>query len=119
MPENVTRIRSSDTISRVAVLESQMENLGHNIEVLEGKVETQYNALHSRISDMRDDVHKEISDKHQKLIDKLDDQTKLQTEQHKDLNKKVSDFEKWRWMIMGGALVIGYVLAHIKLERFF
>jgi hypothetical protein len=27
--------------------------------------------------------------------------------------------EKWRWMIMGGALVVGYVLAHIKMENLF
>lgn len=119
MAENVTRTRSSDTSARVAVLEHQMTSLGHNIEQLEVKVEHQYNALHSRISDMRDDVHKEINDKHQAVIDKLDAQARSQSDQHKDMNNKLAAIEKWRWMIMGGALVAGYVLAHIKLEKFF
>jgi hypothetical protein len=35
------------------------------------------------------------------------------------MNGKLATFEKWRWMIMGGALVAGYVLAHVKLEKFF
>lgn len=96
-----------------------MTSLGHNIEQLEVKVEHQYNALHSRISDMRDDVHKEINDKHQAVIDKLDAQARSQSDQHKDMNNKLAAIEKWRWMIMGGALVAGYVLAHIKLEKFF
>ena len=32
---------------------------------------------------------------------------------------KIQTIEKWRWMIMGGALVVGYVLAHLKLEKLF
>ncbi len=96
-----------------------MTSLGSNIEHLEVKVEQQYATLHSRISDMRDDVHKEINDKHQAVIDKLDAQAKAQSEQHKEMNGKLATFEKWRWMIMGGALVAGYVLAHVKLEKFF
>ena len=118
--DKVTRIRtSSDTTSRVSVLEAQVLTIGHNIEKLETKVEGQYNTLHSRISDMRDDVHKEINDKHTALMNKLDDQNKNSSDQHAAISKKVGEMEKWRWMIMGGAIVIGYVLAHIKLEKFF
>jgi len=119
MTDNVTRIRSSDTISRVAVLESQMQTIGHNIEALEEKVETQYATLHSRISDMRDDMHKEITNKHDAVIKKLDDQSKTSAEQHKAIAEKVSEQEKWRYLLIGGAIVIGYVLAHIKLDRLF
>lgn len=119
MADNVTRIRTSDTVARVAVLEHQMTELGQDIKQLETKVEQQYNTLHSRISDMRDDVHKEINAKHDAVIEKLDSQSRSQSEQHKEMNAKLSSFEKWRWMIMGGALVAGYVLAHIKIEKFF
>ena len=120
MTDKVTRVRTSvDTTSRVSVLEAQVLSIGHNIEKLETKVESQYNTLHSRISDMRDDVHKEIGDKHNLLMEKLDAQARSSSEQHASISKKVGEMEKWRWMIMGGAIVIGYVLAHIKLEKFF
>jgi hypothetical protein len=53
------------------------------------------------------------------VIDKLDQQNKASTEQHKAIAEKIQTIEKWRWMIMGGALVVGYVLAHLKLEKLF
>jgi hypothetical protein len=30
------------------------------------------------------------------------------------LEERLSLLEKWRWMFVGGALVVGYLLAHIK-----
>lgn len=119
MTENVTRVRASDTVARIAVLEHQMDTMNKNIENLEVKVEDQYETLHSRISDMRDEVHKEINCKHEVLMQKLSEQDRNSSEQHKSLSDKVSSFEKWRWMIMGGALVAGYVLAHMKLDKLF
>ena len=54
-----------------------------------------------------------------KIIDKLDNQAKASTEQHKVISEKMQSFEKWRWMIMGGAIVIGYFLAHLKIDKIF
>jgi DNA anti-recombination protein RmuC len=119
MTDTVTRIRDVDVKGRLSVLETQIDYTTHSLERIEGKVETQYNTIHSRISDMRDDFHKEMNEKHTTLIEKLDEQGRQSTDQHASLSKKVSDMEKWRWMVMGGAIVLGYVLAHIKLEKFF
>lgn len=118
MTDKVTRVRTnSDTISRVSVLEAQIMSIGNDIEKLETKVEGQYNTLHSRISDMRDDVHRELDSKHTALMNKLDQQSKSSSEQHLAISKKVSEMEKWRWMVMGAAAVVGYILAHIKLDK--
>lgn len=119
MTENVTRVKSTDTTARIAVLEHQMEMMNRNIANLETKVEGQYEVLHSRISDMRDQVHDEISRKHDAVMNKLTEQDKASTEQHKALADKVTSFERWRWMIMGGAMVAGYVMAHMRLEKLF
>lgn len=93
--------------------------VNHNIEKLETKVEGQYNALHSRISDMRDDVQKEIGDKHTALVEKLDQQSVNSAVQHKAIADKVAEQEKWRYLLMGGAIVVGYILAHIKIDKLF
>lgn len=49
-----------------------------------------------------------------------------QKEQHEILLKKFSTMdnrlsvvEKWRWMLLGAAVVIGYIIAHIRIERLF
>jgi len=103
----------------VSVLETQVTSINSNLEKLEQKIDENYATLHHRISDMRDDLHKDIESKHDKVIEKLDAQNKASTEQHTVIAEKIASIEKWRWMIMGGAIVVGYVLAHLKLEKLF
>lgn len=112
-------IRDLDTDVRVSVLETQVTGINRTVEKLEEKIDENYATLHHRISDMRDDIHKDIEIKHDKVMEKLDLQNKISSDQHKALADKMATIEKWRWMIMGGALVVGYVLAHLKLEKLF
>ena len=114
-----TTKRDLDTDIRVSVLETQVTSITGNLEKIEQRIDENYATLHHRISDMRDDLHKDIETKHDKVIEKLDAQNKASTEQHKAIAEKITTIEKWRWMIMGGAIVIGYVLAHLKLEKLF
>lgn len=117
--ESVTRIRdfSGDVKSRIASLETQMVNVAEDVRRIDGRVDTQYQQLHSRISDLRDDIRNEIDEKHERLITKLDEHSKAEAENNKSMSSKISAMEKWRWMIMGGAIVVGYILAHVKLEK--
>lgn len=111
--------QTADTPTRVSVLESQLDTLTTNVTKLEDKIDFNYATLHSRISDLRDDLREDIDTKHEKVMEKLDQQAKASAEQHNAISEKVQQFEKWRWMLLGGAIVIGYVLAHIKLENLF
>lgn len=121
MAEQVTRLRdaSSDTRARVSVLESQVVSIAHNIEKLETKVEGQYNTLHSRISDLRDDIQLAIDQKNERIMEKLDEQSAEAADAHKSLSERLGDIEKWRWILIGAAAVIGYILAHVRIEKFF
>lgn len=105
--------------TRITVLETQVETITLNVSKIEEKIDSNYSTLHHRMSEMRDDFHKSIEEKHEKVIEKLDTQAKASSEQHARLSEKIQSFEKWRWMIMGAAVVVGYVLAHIKLEKLF
>lgn len=116
---DLTTKRDLDTDIRVSVLETQVTSIAVNLEKIEQRIDENYATLHHRISDMRDDLHKDIETKHDKVIEKLDAQNKASTEQHKAIAEKITTIEKWRWMIMGGAAVVGYVLAHLKLEKLF
>ena len=115
----LTTTRDLDTDVRVSVLETQVTAINQTMVKLEEKMDQNYAVLHSRISDMRDDLHKDIETKHDRLMEKLDEQTTAATEQHQAIAEKIQTIEKWRWMIMGGALVVGYVLAHLKIEKLF
>lgn len=109
----------SDTSTRLIVLETQIETISSDIVKMEEKIDANYATLHHRISDMRDDFHKSLEEKHEKVMEKFDKQAANSTAQHEAIAEKMQSFEKWRWMIMGAAIVVGYVLAHLKLEKLF
>jgi len=104
---------------RIAILEKQVASLNSNFDKLESKIESNYVTLHKRISELRDDLHNSIEKKHDKLIEKIDDQINKDTEQHKALADKVQQIEKWRWMIMGAAVVVGFLIGKINVGGLF
>ena len=93
---------------RIAKLEAQMEDLKTDV----ADVKQDIKELHSRITT----GNREITDHIDSKIDQL---TKTDTEQHNNMTKKidminnrVDTLEKWRWMIVGGAVVLGYLIGH-------
>ena len=100
---------------RVARLETQVEAIKEDVS----EVKSDIKELHSRITT----GNREIMDKFDEKIDALASADK---EQHNALKgsmdkvrERVDVLERWRWMIVGGAIVLGYALAHIDvLTRF-
>lgn len=111
--------RSSDTTTRVTVLESQMDTIQSSVEKLEEKIDNNYATLHHRISDLRDDLRDDIDSKHEKVIQKLEEHNTNSASFNSEMRERINQIEKWKWMIMGGAIVVGYVLAHVKLDNLF
>ena len=106
-----------ETETRVSILENQVETITSNVVKLETKIDSNYATLHHRIIDLRDDLRNDIESKHEKLIAKLDERAQDSSEQHKVISEKINSIEKWRWMMVGGAIVIGYFLAHLRLDK--
>lgn len=119
MAETVTRVKDGDLRSRVASLETQMESIARSLEKIDGRVDDHYQTLHSRISDMRDEIRVEIETKHDKVIAKLDAHAQNEALENAQLAEKIGHLEKWRWMLVGGAIVVGYIIAHIRIDRLF
>jgi peptidoglycan hydrolase CwlO-like protein len=100
---------------RVAKLETQVEAIKEDV----GEVKNDIKELHSRITT----GNREIMDK---LDEKIDALAKSDSEQHLSLKssmdkvkERVDILERWRWMIVGGAIVLGYALGHIDvLQKF-
>lgn len=104
---------------RISVLESQVDTLNTNLDKLSEKVESNYATLHHRISELRDDLHSDIENKKEKILIKLDEHSRSSVLQHQAMSDKLADIEKWRWILVGAAIVLGYFLAHVKLENLF
>jgi predicted RNase H-like nuclease (RuvC/YqgF family) len=109
----------SDTKTRISVLENNMSILTTNVDKLESKIDNNYAVLHSRISDLRDDLRTDFESKQEKVIRKIEEHSESSNHHNQQLNKRIDGIEKWRFMLMGGALVLGYFLAHVKLDSLF
>jgi archaellum component FlaC len=95
---------------RIARLEAQVEGIKTDVAAVKQDIKD----LHSRITT----GNREIMDK---LDEKIDELAKADREQHESLKKsmdnvqeRVNVLERWRWMIVGGAIVIGYLMAHLE-----
>ena len=101
---------------RIAKLETQVEGIKEDVAAVKQDIKE----LHSRITT----GNREIMDK---LDEKIDALAKSDKEQHEALKssmdkvkERVDVLERWRWMIVGGAIVIGYLVGHTDIiEKFF
>ena len=96
-------------IERIAKLEAQVESIKEDV----ADVKQDIKDLHSRITT----GNREIMDK---LDEKIDELARADKEQHlalKDtmdsVKNRVEILERWRWMIVGGAIVVGFLLNFI------
>ena len=116
---------------RIAKLEIQVEAIKEDVREVKGDIKE----IHSRITT----GNREILDKIDSMETRLDDKARIAAlsakEQHDsiksdvlnemrtmtktlddDINKvssRVDTLERWRWMIVGGAIVFGYVIGNL------
>ena len=111
-----------DTPERIAKLEAQVEAIKDDVAELKVDVKE----IHSRITT----GNREIMDKIESMTNSIDNKMRLNAaqagEQHieiertvkKDIDElagKISLLEKWKWMILGGAVVVGYIIGNLDL----
>ena len=94
---------------RVARLEAQVEGIKDDVAAVKQDIKE----LHSRITT----GNREIMDK---LDEKIDELAHSDKEQHETMTKTMTEIrnrvdilEKWRFMIVGGAIVFGYMVGHM------
>lgn len=99
-----------DTSERLAKVEAQVESLKEDMT----EVKSDIKDIHSRITTGNREIMQKIDDK----IDALAESDKQQHESLKQsmesVKTRVDVLERWRWMIVGGAIVLGFLLGHLE-----
>jgi|TARA_R100000455_G_C6264933_1_gene120169 ElaB/YqjD/DUF883 family membrane-anchored ribosome-binding protein len=89
---------STSVDKMLAVHEMRLENQEQQREI-----------LHQRISDLKRD----ITDEFRMLRDE-------NRKQHAEVNERLSKLEKWRWLVVGMATAVGFLVAQMgKISEFF
>lgn len=58
-------------------------------------------------------LHQRITTTERDLMAKLEALQESQENHHQEMVRKMQDLEKWRWIFVGGAAIIGWLLANI------
>ena len=101
-------------------------SLNRMIAVQESRVDTQERTLdqnveiiHERITQHRDEVQLEIDKSHNKIMAELKQMRIDQQKHHSEMNDRLNKLEQWRWTIVGGAVVIGFLLSQLPWKEIF
>lgn len=108
-------------LERIAKLEAQVEGIKEDV----ADVKSDIKELHSRITTGNREIMDKIDEMDKRLDHKLNDNSVLAKKQHQEIQQeiqkdivKITDrvdvLERWRWMIVGGAVVVGYIIGHLE-----
>jgi len=94
----------SNSINRMlAVHEEKISQQEESQIRTEQEINNDIKELHSRISTNNRELMNLMSEQHKEQTDKM---TKLEIE----LQGRVGVLEKWRWIIIGGSIVVGFII---------
>jgi hypothetical protein len=94
------RIEMQDKATRGMESVLEMRRVEHNNDIKE---------LHSRITTVNRDLTTKIDETEKRILDEIH---LLRDELSKDsdkIGKRVFDIESWKWMVMGGIFVVGWI----------
>ena len=116
-----------DSPERIAKLEAQVESLKDDVK----EVRDDIKELHSRITTGSREIMEKIELMDSAMETRMVKNAETSAQQHSEIKSslqsdiiKVTDrvdtLEKWRWMIVGGAIVIGYIVGNLGIfSKFF
>jgi len=107
---------------RIAKLEAKVESIQEDIK----EVRDDIKEIHSRITTGNREIMDKIETMDAAIEARMAKSAESAKQQHEEIQKnlqadinKVTDrvdvLERWRWMIVGGAIVLGYVTGHMGL----
>ena len=100
------RIEMQDKATREMESVLEMRRVEHNNDIKE---------LHSRITTVNRDLTTKIDETEKRILDEIH---LLRDELSKDndkMGKRVFDIETWKWMVMGGIFVVGWIASKMLL----
>lgn len=97
----------------LAVHEQNLSKLEDEVDERKRLAEKENELLHQRISDMKDESATHHRENHKAVMEKLTEMGKDMKGELKEVKERVTILERWKWWVMGGSWVIGFIIATI------
>ena len=103
----------------MAVHEEKLTKQEDSLESQEKRLHDNIQELHSRITTNSKELRQYISDTETRLRGVMDEHNRAESEEFRKLTEQISKrvglLEKWRWIIIGGSIVIGFVIQKLPI----
>lgn len=104
-----------------------------SVEIKVAKLETEVDIVKEDVREIKSElrvVHSRINEGQEKVMDKLSSMSKESNDQHDGivgrmnemdvkLNTRIASLENWRLLVIGGAIVAGYLISLIPFSSIF
>ena len=108
---------SSSLHTIMAVHEEKITRQEEALDEQEKKLQDNIMELHSRITSNAKETHTAMGDMERRLVDAMNEHNRKETEQfmklREELSTRVGILEKWRYLIIGGSIVVGFALTEV------
>ena len=109
-----------DKINKLETEVAAMREKVSFFTVIYGKFDSTLDKMEKQIEDRRQDTNEDLRDVYKKIEDvetSVMQEIKALREdmrrQHEIENRKIDELNRWRWIVMGGAAVIGWVISRM------
>ena len=108
---------SSSLHTIMAVHEEKLIRQEEALEDQEKEFRDTVQELHSRITTNAKETTIQMGEMERRLVDQMNAHSKTEEEHFRkmreELSQRVGILEKWRWLIIGGSIVIGFIVQKV------
>ena len=101
----------------MAVHEEKLIRQEEALDEQERKLQDNIMELHSRITTNAKETHAAMGEMERRLLEQMNAHSQKEEEHFRkmreELNNRVGILEKWRWLIIGGSIVIGFIVQKV------
>lgn len=94
---------------RLNKLEKDNTTVGFDIRDIHARI----NTMSKEILDKLEDTERVLESKLKENTDSTNKKLEVMTKEMKQIDDRVGFLERWKWMVLGGALAMGWVLAKL------
>lgn len=108
---------SSSLHTIMAVHEEKLARQEDALNEQENQLRDNIQELHSRITSNAKEAHSAMGDMERRLLDQMNEHSKKEEEHFRkmreELSSRVGVLEKWKWLIVGGSIVAGFIIQKV------
>ena len=67
--------------------------------------------LHKRITELKDELMEEVASSHKEIMKEIKEMKEESKIHHEKMDARLSELERWKWVVVGGASAIGFLVA--------